>query len=172
MQRAPRLTVQGTPRLPSCWLPHPASTFALEHGPIRLRQGERQMKIVRSSRTASMQDESSRSLRPNCRAVDDRSGARVRARKHAAGWLDRAGSGPVRRLRIRSYRQLQLIETGRSTEQCNVPDDPCPTSIRQFISNGGYSRNTLAAVTRMCCVTVRGGSFSPVSRRRASGSTS
>ena len=45
-------------------------------------------------------------------------------------------------------------------------------SIRQFMSNGGYSRNTLAAVTRMCCVTVRGGSVSPASRRRASGSTS
>jgi hypothetical protein len=43
---------------------------------------------------------------------------------------------------------------------------------RQFMSNGGYSRNTLAAVTILCFVTVRGGRVSPASRRRASGSTS
>ena len=42
----------------------------------------------------------------------------------------------------------------------------------QFMSNGGYSRNTLAAVIKMCCVTVRGASVSPASRRKASGSTS
>ena len=32
------------------------------------------------------------------------------------------------------------------------------TAGDQFMSNGGYSRNTLAAVTSTCCVTVRGGS--------------
>ena len=42
----------------------------------------------------------------------------------------------------------------------------------QFISNGGYSRNTLAAVTKVCFVAVRGGSVSPASRRKASGNTS
>jgi len=34
----------------------------------------------------------------------------------------------------------------------------------QFISKGGYSRNTLAAVTKTRCVTVHGGSVSPASR--------
>ena len=43
---------------------------------------------------------------------------------------------------------------------------------RQFMSNGGYSRNTLAAVTSICFVTVRGGRVSPASIRSASGSTS
>jgi hypothetical protein len=42
----------------------------------------------------------------------------------------------------------------------------------QFMSIGGYSWNTLAAVTNLCRVKVRGGSFSPASRRNASGSTS
>jgi hypothetical protein len=46
------------------------------------------------------------------------------------------------------------------------------SSPYQFMSNGGYSRNTLAAVIKICCVTVRGASVSPASRRKASGSTS
>ncbi len=36
----------------------------------------------------------------------------------------------------------------------------------QFLSNCGYSRNTLAAVTRVCFVTLPGGSFSPVEQAK------
>jgi hypothetical protein len=71
------------------------------------------------------------------------------------------------RLHFRLARRLSLFDAAESRIAGLILNAPY-----QFISNGGYSRNTLAAVTKMCCVTVRGGSVSPASRRKASGSTS
>src|SRR5207244_1614495 len=41
----------------------------------------------------------------------------------------------------------------KSAKTADGPTGPADR-FRQFISNGGYSLNTLIAVTRMCCVTV------------------
>jgi hypothetical protein len=66
---------------------------------------------------------------------------------------------------------LILGSNRRITIAREKPDGSHLGAPNQFISIGGYSRNTLAAVTRVWCVTVRGGSVSPASKRKASGNT-
>ena len=106
-----------------------------------------------------------------------RSPCSTRPRMRAARALPRHGGRPRRR--------HAALGAGRQDpadpRPLGRPDPPHRTlksnvflgqPVSQFISIGGYSRNTLAAVTRIWCVTVRGGRVSPASSRRASGSTS